>query len=503
MEPQSVWERALEGDLRRLASLEDGASPIWQVAAQTLRRFAARCPGIPLDVTSLSATSGFGEEGTIPALELHGRRALLSLNHLELAKTIEVLSAMATPETERIALRFRGWQQAFLGDGTGAAETGRSLYAQASAAGAAVDTVEAVTLQSLAAMVSDDSAEALHLARRAAHMAQSEHLWVSHYQASLLLARARRLSRQPHLASRIVTSCLRVAGSEWHGWLHWERVFAGAAYEASDGPVEDTILGVDAAKIEAWSRGAGSAASPHPSIRASALHASDHFAASRALDPAAAPLDDAVGDWIRGSDPAIPSALCGLAASAANAHGAWVLARKGHPARRILGVPPQSAAQVAPSGAQPTRVDTIIAALVLAPKGIERAELFQAAYGFPYRAAIHEPTFKVLRSQAKRHIANAGAIRSVDQKYTLDVLGDFVIVDPRSEQPLQEVMLRYLGRTGRAGAKDVAARLSVPLRTVQQALKGLVEDGACAISKEGRRVQYVVEDTVFCELTIA
>jgi hypothetical protein len=54
---------------------------------------------------------------------------------------------------------------------------------------------------------------------------------------------------------------------------------------------------------------------------------------------------------------------------------------------------------------------------------------------------------------------------------------------------------------GAMSAEHAAQRLGVPLRTVQALLAQLVEEGECHADKNGRRVQYRVEDTTFSEPT--
>jgi predicted ArsR family transcriptional regulator len=65
------------------------------------------------------------------------------------------------------------------------------------------------------------------------------------------------------------------------------------------------------------------------------------------------------------------------------------------------------------------------------------------------------------------------------------------------------VLLRHLATPGGATARELAERLDVPLRSVQQALKELTADGACVSAREGRKVAYTIEDTTFCELTVS
>ena len=157
---------------------------------------------------------------------------------------------------------------------------------------------------------------------------------------------------------------------------------------------------------------------------------------------------------------------------------------------------------VPPSGTEATRVEVLIAVLAFADAPLGRRALFEAAYGFKYRPEIHEDAFKVLRSQAKNFITGRATLDSTDG-YVLRVHEDFSVIDPRCKQPTNNVILGRLGQIGQSNARRLSETLGIPLRTVQAALKGLVEDGACEMQRFGRRIEYIVEDTTFREITFA
>jgi hypothetical protein len=156
---------------------------------------------------------------------------------------------------------------------------------------------------------------------------------------------------------------------------------------------------------------------------------------------------------------------------------------------------PAEFTRIAPLGARPARPEALAAALTLARDGLDRGELFARVYGFPFRKDLHEPSFKVARHQARKLLEGFADIASEGSLVRLRPLRPYAIVDPRCQPPLQDIVLR-------ASAKELAERLEVPLRTVQLALHEMVEDGVCVASKDGRNVEYAVEDTTFCEVTV-
>ena len=78
---------------------------------------------------------------------------------------------------------------------------------------------------------------------------------------------------------------------------------------------------------------------------------------------------------------------------------------------------------------------------------------------------------------------------------------EVILADPRTAAPVGDRVLRLLASRPGVTAKDAAKALEVPLRTVQAELQQLVSDGACNAERQGRKVQYWVEDTTFSEPT--
>lgn len=448
------------------------------------------------------------DEECVQALSHRARRAFMSVDEEALAAAIQTLAQRHRDSPEHTL--WRGFQEVLFGE-TPDPASGADLHRAARKRGDAVVAVDSVTLQGACALARGQLKEALGHVRRAARMAQSEHMWLPHYFASLFLARLRRLMGQPHLAVRIVDACRRVTPAPWQGWLRWERVCAGAPRMKS--PASSSPIARSAIALSEW------IAAPPPKtdlivdgcVGASAFHRQDIEAASAGLDVHQRPaLGTAMHDWIYGVESSPPPSMRGFLALSLQDEGAataggWVVSGPEFSPRRIIDVAlPAEFARVPRCDEQGTRVATLVSALCLAgTDGLSRGALFEQIYGFAFRPDTHEGAFRVLRHHASSHLRPFAATESDGERHRILPHKSFAILDPRTVRPMKDVMLRYLARAGGSGARDVAKQMGVPLRTVQTALKELVGDGACASERVGRNVVYEVEDTTFMPLTMA
>jgi DNA-binding transcriptional ArsR family regulator len=97
-------------------------------------------------------------------------------------------------------------------------------------------------------------------------------------------------------------------------------------------------------------------------------------------------------------------------------------------------------------------------------------------------------------------LGEAAEIIRDDGRVAIVVRRPLAVEDPRCQEPLADRVLdRLAASNGRATAKELTAALRVPLRTVQRALGQLVDEGACHAEPDGRKTEYVVEDTTFNE----
>lgn len=506
--PPSVYREALRGDLppllRWLATDPTTEHRDWRAAARVLC-WLANAGGVSREATEAALenaddTDGFGE-----AAGLRARAALLTLDLGDANRWVDWLSRRAAPRAQLWHAVTSGWLRVWNGDGDEVPRLADDIRRRATEWGWPSLAVEAVVLGAAGRMVTDDLHGATVLARRACRMARTEHLWAAHFSASLLLARLRRLRGRPHLAGVIAADCLRLAPALWSGQLRWELLFAGGALVkgAAGGVANDAATAVaermaagDFSELEAV----------RAAIRHSAPQARDADALGAATSLAWASIPPSIAPWLSGEHAEVPGRLAGLVApSWQPERPPLAVGLPGGPGRRMLGLArPANLRLLALHGTRPSRPESIAAALLLAgPAGVTRAKLFEDAYGFAFRKELHEPSFKVARHQAKKVLADGASLETSGDRVAVSVTGPTAVVDPRCQQPLPDVLLRQIAAAGGASARELASRLNVSLRTIQAALRDMVDDGVCVTERDGRAVHYVVEDTTFCELTVA
>lgn len=498
---------ALRGDLRVLPAWIESTGRTdpegWGLAAHVLWWFA-RPKAVSRPTIEITTRA---ETGHVEAIALLGRAALLELDLEAVARAVEVLARAEGTRAEIWHALLRGQLRALEGDAEEALAMSESALRRAMAIKSSTQVVEATLLRAIAQMIEGKITDATATARRASRMAQTEHIWISHLSVSVVLARLRRLSGRPHLAGLVAGACLDAAPPLWQGCLRWELLFAGVLPPASEGSSAMDGCASAATRMLTERLSEDDIEALRVSVARSAPHRFDLTAATAAMSLVDVPCDAHTRRWISGATAEAPPALAGLTPPAWGSDPAKsapvVLATPQHPGRRILGFAAPELPRLDPVGSRPARPEALAATLVLAgPEGMTRAELFARCYGFAFRKAIHEPSFKVVRHQTRKLLGGMAQMHARGDVIHLEVLAPFALSDPRCHQPLQEVMLRHLARGGSASAKELAQRLGIPLRTVQLALQEMTEDGVCAMSKDGRKVAYVIEDTTFCEVTV-
>ncbi len=492
-----MYLQSLRGDLRPLPAWIHQADPAWAAAGQALWWIAQpdRCPRPEVPAVA--------SDGAAEAHALLARAAFVALDTELLNTSIEALRGLGTTRADAWQTLLSGMRAALLGQ-PGAIDAGESIAKVATEQQWPSLLVDATLTRALGHMARDEISEATALARRAARMAQTEHLWVSNYLASLLLARLRRLGGRPHLAGLIASACVELAPPIFGGWLRWELLFAGVRTDAFEPRFAADRASVLANQYFDEGLSGTELDRLRTTIASSQSHRRD-FESAFVTTQAQVPQSERLRAWVCGDVSAPPAELLGLTPPAwmRQADAApLVIAAPGRIPVRALGfvVPPTyPRLQV---GTRPARPEALAAALTLAPEGITRDVLFERVYGFAYRKSVHEASFKVVRHQVKKLLEGYAEITREGDRLRLRVLQPYAIIDPRCQQPFHDVVLRYLAGAGAASAKDLASRLDVPLRTVQMALREMTEEGICVAAKEGRRVFYTVEDTTFCALTV-
>jgi DNA-binding transcriptional ArsR family regulator len=371
--------------------------------------------------------------------------------------------------------------------------------------------IEAVTVRALAATAAGDLAGALRLARRVSRMARTEAMPQLEILAHLVLARLRRLTGKPHLGTRILSALFRVAPPPWRPWLEWELVLArgeGASVGEAALELEALLVAARGGDRPAFDRTGAALAARAASF---APVSSDLGLLWAALDPGvpAAATPPALEPFCRGAVDEPPLGLVGVAGGRdEEAPVAWVLSRPGVAPRRLLAPGDGLARAAGPvrtlqeSEGRQLRTDSAIAVLALAgPDGIDEGSLFRRLYGFEYEPVRHQSVRAVLYGRVRKRLGDAAELERQEGRLRLVHEEALLVPDPRCSPPPETRILRVLAERREAPAREVAERLGIPLRTVQEALRRLADDGALRAERRAHGLHYVLEDTTFSEPT--
>jgi DNA-binding transcriptional ArsR family regulator len=395
------------------------------------------------------------------------------------------------------------------------------LFDQAKGIGLAALTIDIQSLLGLALLVRGELGQATMVARRASRMARTEGFPQQQYMANLLLARVRRLSGVPHLATHILRALATIAPSPYQGWIRWERVLAGTLSQGNESTsssagraaiilesVFEAAINGEPEALRASSEALLQKAREVPMIWHETQDLCVALDAERPLSQASEPMNA----WIRGESALPPHGLYGVTKETGEEPTAerdvgYVLVEPGRQPRRVLGLAkPTSGAALFDDGRQTdrrkSRVETGLAVLALASLGpLEDRAFFRQVYGFEFNPAVHPAVLDALVSRMRKALGEAGRLNRDTGRLQIEFSRSAALPDPRCAQPVEERILRVLVRAQDGSAKDAAARLGLPLRTIQEALRELTEDGACIKRRDGRKIAYIVEDTTFAPPT--
>lgn len=355
--------------------------------------------------------------------------------------------------------------------------------------------IEATVQRALVEIEIGDKAKAMALARQASRMAATEGLLQLEYLANVALARIRRRAGSTHLSVRILSSLQAVVPPVWKRWIGWELALAG---HVEGGPLEPPVHAIAAgaerfrASLEESAAGVGFAALAREIRSFGSL-----------VDPGVESADARA--WLAGSEHETPFGIADPLRDSLSI--AYAAVMPGRAPRRVLrvGLPllGPDAFVVMPS-LRGRRAHEALAIVALAGRdGALVQDLFRALYGTALLDITHEEVFRGLVHRMRAEVGHAADIGRAGDRLRLEPSVPVAIPDPRSERSLADRILAFVAsRNGRATAREVATALGIPLRTVQRALGTLVEEGACSAEPDGRRTEYVVEDTTFHEPTL-
>lgn len=389
--------------------------------------------------------------------------------------------------------------------------------------------IEVCAARALLAESAGDQSACVENARRASRMARTEGLPEQEFLANLVLARARRGCRHPHLALRVLTALAEYATPQFHPWMALELLLCGLvpseihallplapngaspaaravrlAYATIETALHGDVLGFRS-----------QAGHLLESLAGCAPLASDFAELIAALDAAANHLDHstAMKAWRTGQTDVAPPSVHGLCVRAESEAGqdgvseCYVVAQPDAPPCRILGVgapllESDGAVRLRRTRRKQGRVETMAAVLALAgPQGASTEVAFARAYGFSYVEAVHRGVVDVLMQRVRAYLGTTADLVRADGHVRLAIRRTVLVPDPRSAPQAYDRLLRLLARQGSAKAVDAARASGLSVRAAQNALKELMDAGLCTLQKRGRQVVYAVEDTTFSEPT--
>ncbi len=498
---KEAFGAAMRGDLSEAAAVADAlfgdADPrahAWSLAL----RAALACTLADAPPPDLDALVGVAGAAPVPATLAARQRALAALLAHDadaLGRAVDALARLTELAAGPLADASHGLARAGLRWLRGEEAEPPAIAPVAAAIDPSLQ-VEHVSLRALQSLAEGHVATGVASARQASRMAAADGVLQAEYLANLVLARARRRSGRGHLALRILTALRAVVPPTWERWVGLELGLAGALDMAPWAAVDAALDVGDRAAFDAALGGllGGPLAAP---LRRELI-------AWRGLtDPAAEPGVDA-GPWVRGEAHEVPFGIVDGARSLLSP--AFVVATAAG-ARRVLArglsLVVEDAWRPEPI-AQTRRNHHTLAALALAgAEGLEAPALFAEVYGFAFDEPQHAEVLRGLVHRARAELGDAGDIVREGARVGLAVRRALAVPDPRAERSLADQVLGFLaGGAGRATAREIASALRVPLRSVQRAVGALVEEGGCLAEPDGRRVEYVVEDTTFHQPTL-
>lgn len=504
---QPQWHEAIasafRGDIGELEELLD-RPPVesdaqWSWAGQVLvhlqqtRRSPVELPPIPSAPDASSARplelgccellrSAFTEQDTEA-----GRRWAATLSALPVADPL--IRGMA-----------EAWRLAADGDWPRLLTRTQSLGDTASSSSAGRLLVEATALRALAELELGDLERALDSGRTASRMGRTEGFLSSEHLTAYVLARLRRHTGRPIAAARIAAALADYAPWPWMGAVDCEallsegpraplrqpnRTPAAAAAEALR-----TILDVRTNADQAWSR-----------LETHAAHCgvwrSDLTRLREAFDPRAS--GSKLGAWSTGQRPGPPPGLPPHHPRV-RLPGGVVIIRADAPSRRVptFSLRDDTAQETLTGWDTHPRIHTLLSVVGLADSlGVAEEGAFEQIYGFAYEPEVHGGRFGVLIHRARSVLPGHTTLRRDENRLWLHSDKSLLVADPRCGLEGDDRVLRHLLRNPASSAKEISAALSMPLRTVQAALRDLQDQGFCTSRKQGRTTAYMVDDTTF------
>lgn len=495
------------------ASGDSAAARAWRIAGELMLETADE-PGLSprAGLARLGALSSSGSErGVVLAAGLVARAGALSADAALVSAATELIShehAAAHPDAWALAARM--WSCFASGEWPAMRDIAGAVARAASAPDASELRVEATALRAWAELELGDADSAVQSARTAARMGRTEAYPQAEYLAAIVLARVRRHLGKSFLAAHILGSLRRYASAPWRAWIDWELAMAcgGLEGEAPEGSAAEGLAATLSAARHGEAIGfrrelhrLAARAVAWPAVR------SDVHRIEVACCDGAPPAEAAFAQWRDGVQSGPPPGVGASGRALQDRPAGALRVHSSGECHRIPGLAIALARAegsiVVPGVRSHERVDTLIAVVAMAgAAGVEQDDAFERVYGFAYDSVLHGGRFGVLIHRARDRLAGRATLER-DQGRLQFVPGSesLVLPDPRCTLHAGDRVLRALASRSGASARELSRELTIPLRTVQAALRELVEQGLCRGHKRGRDQQYRVEDTTFREPT--
>lgn len=504
--------------VRELGSSSESLAQALTLTLRAALWVAGEPDGAAPSVQALAAAANESKrirESLIPAAMIGVRRHFLAWDFEYSAESAIAFRDLArgsdAPEVLAALRLVDAWSALAAGRASVASDHARQAAELATRHALPEHLVESRTLAALAALERGELTDALELARRAMRMARVEELPAAEYLAALTLARARRLNNASHLASRILTSLLGYAPAPWHGSIGWELALSsGLASEPTAFPPGSAsssfIHWLEAAHQSDGATFSRLGAELSDRLQGFAPGLADFERARWVVDPNVHGCEDRQVDaWKRGRADELSYGLAGLAGiplAEVSTYACAVSAGIDTPATRVVrvgaGLAQQHWSASSAATAKHARTQTLLAVLVLAgPQGMDEREAFEAAYGFRFQPDLHRDTFNVAIHRARSRLTGEDRLFREGGRLRLELGQRTAVPDPRCGLPIAERVLRRVALGSALNARAISKLLGISVRSAQSALETLVEEGACRQRKQGRQVEYSIEDTTF------
>ena len=441
------------------------------------------------------------------ALMLAGARsAFVTFNHEALDRWANHANVGDSDVTATIV---RGFVELFRSRTTHA----QSLFATAAQhakrsqwAGALIEATIGDALCSLELERHDD---ALAAARRAFRMARTEELPHHEVFSAIALARTRRCAGMPHLAAHILSSLSELAPEPWLGWIAWETLLAGRETQVGGSNLTCSNAArslVDCLRACAEGdreRFEAAVRNGHDALACVAPMAADFRALCAAVDLQSHATGSSQA-FRELHSPVVPRGLRGLE-TPDHQTVAHVFSDGTRPLRLLhlgLGISLPPGTPVLSASDVPGMRTTSAVIALLRTTSVDESSFFRNLYGFELEP-VHRAVLDTLLHRVRATVAHVATLERNTNQLRLVIRQPFAIWDPACASPLTDRLLRLLASQGPKNPDDAAEHLGYSRRSVYDALKLLVEEGACRRAREGRRVRYVVEDSAFSAPTQA